>query len=294
MTVKSEEPGRGARGGGGQRPAVAEVLLGAFGEVGGGRWTLERVSAGRRWLLAEVRGENGRRAGGLASHRSGEHGPSSAGELSELAGASLPALEAARLVTSPKPLRAAIGLATMNAVFADAHGAGKVPGDGVDWLLAAGRGRHVAIVGRFPFIEKELRPAVDELTVFELEPRTGELGPEAMAEILPRADVVTITASTLLNHTLDGMLAHLPTAGQVLLLGPSTPLCPALFALGIHLLSGIVVTDLEKARRDVEAGVTFRHLGGTRRVTLEVGAEPLTDHGRVEPQADAPPDSKPS
>ena len=56
----------------------------------------------------------------------------------------------------------------------------------------------------------------------------------------------------------------------VLVLGPSTPLSPALFDYGVHLLSGAVVQDVEAVLRAVSQGANFRQVRrlGVRLVTM--------------------------
>ncbi|MEO1087416.1 MAG: DUF364 domain-containing protein, partial [Acidobacteriota bacterium] len=82
------------------------------------------------------------------------------------------------------------------------------------------------------------------------------------------ADVIAVTATSILNRTLEPILRHRSAAARVLLLGPSTPLTPALFDLGVDRLAGIVVRDLGRVAKDVAAGVSFRRIGGTARVTV--------------------------
>ena len=245
---------------------VEATLLRAFDEAGGAQHRLERIVPGRRFLLACVRSPTGELLGGLASCRA-EQAP----DWPERAD------EAARWLGADEAVQAAIGLATINAVLNRSAG----EADGVDWLQDAGRGRHVALVGRFPFIEDELRPIAAEISVFEIDPREGEYGPQDMAARLPEAQVIAITASTILNQTLDGVLAHRAEASRVLLLGPSTPMTAALFDLGIERLAGIVVNDLVCATRDVEAGVSFRQLSGLRRVSLGRDETPASGVGWV-------------
>jgi len=64
------------------------------------------------------------------------------------------------------------------------------------------------LVGHFPFIPK-LRPAVGQLWVIEQRPAEGDYPAEAAADLIPQADVVAITSSALINHTLSllGMTA---------------------------------------------------------------------------------------
>ena len=60
----------------------------------------------------------------------------------------------------------------------------------------------MALVGHFPFIPK-LRPAVGQLWVIEQHPVEDDYPAEAAVDLIPQADVVAITGSALINHTLD-------------------------------------------------------------------------------------------
>jgi uncharacterized protein (DUF4213/DUF364 family) len=90
------------------------------------------------------------------------------------------------------------------------------------------------------------------------------------AELVPQADVVAITSMTLLNGTLDGLLALCRPEARVLLLGPSTPLHPLLFEYGIEMLSGAVVTAVDPVLHVIREGGVFQqvHPAGVRLVTM--------------------------
>ena len=76
-----------------------------------------------------------------------------------------------------------------------------------------------------------------------------ELLPEDQAcELLPQCSVAIITATTLVNGTIDALLAATAGCREVVLLGPSTPLVPRVFADAPRRatwLAGILVTDAE-------------------------------------------------
>ena len=88
-----------------------------------------------------------------------------------------------------------------------------------DVLLQEGRGKHVALVGHFPFIP-QLRLSAGELWVIEQQPAAGEYPAEAAVDLIPRAEVVAITGTTLINHTLDNLLALCNPQALVMVLGP--------------------------------------------------------------------------
>ena len=89
--------------------------------------------------------------------------------------------------------------------------------------------------------------------------------------MLPQADVVALTGTSLINHTFDGLIRLCRSDALVLLLGPSAPLTPILFEAGVNAVSGTLVTDPERVLRSVGQGATFRQIkraGGLRLLTL--------------------------
>jgi uncharacterized protein (DUF4213/DUF364 family) len=133
-----------------------------------------------------------------------------------------------------------------------------------------GAGRPVALVGHFPFIPR-LRARVGSLSVLELQPRGEDLPADAASDVIPQADVLAITGTTLINHTFEGLMALRHPDALVLVLGPSTPLSPLLFDHGVHLLSGSVVEDVDSVLRVVSQGANFRQVRrqGVRLVTMQ-------------------------
>jgi len=190
----------------------------------------------------------------------------------------------AELLRSERLLEASIGMAAANALLAGqvpetGTGAGDEIGSGAgsafreanaeEVILARGTGRQVAIVGHFPFVER-VRAAAAQCWVLELKPAPGDLPASEAERVLPQADVVALTSTSLLNHTADELLALCRPEATLLLLGPSTPLAPGLFEAGIDVLRGTVVDDLETVLPSVSQGATFRQIkrnGGVRLVT---------------------------
>ena len=179
-----------------------------------------------------------------------------------------PARELADFLLSPEPERASVGLAALNSLLdpprrlEDAHA--------LEVIVRLGGGRAIALVGHFPFVDR-LRPLTRVLWVLELNPHEGDLPAHEAERVLPAADLVVITASTLVNRTLPVLLA-LARGKPVVLLGPSAPLTPVLLDHGVSAVCGSVVVDPETALRDVSEGVSFRRMRGLRRVVLQSGA----------------------
>jgi uncharacterized protein (DUF4213/DUF364 family) len=176
------------------------------------------------------------------------------------------ALELAQYALSDNFLEASIGVAALNSLIdVDESQAAEI--NAVDVLVEQGRGKKVALVGHFPFIPR-LKPAAGKLWVLEQRPSEGEYPAEAASELLPQADVVAITSSTLINHTIDGLLELCRAEALVMMLGPSTPLSPILFNHGVDILSGSRVMDETAVLRTVAQGATFQQVEGVRLLTI--------------------------
>jgi uncharacterized protein (DUF4213/DUF364 family) len=104
--------------------------------------------------------------------------------------------------------------------------------------------------------------------VIEQHPVEGEFPSEAAAELLPQADVVAITSSTLINQTLRRLLKLCHPTALVMMLGPSTPLSAVLFNHGVSILSGSRVVDETAVLRTVAQGATFQQVEGVRLLTI--------------------------
>jgi uncharacterized protein (DUF4213/DUF364 family) len=176
------------------------------------------------------------------------------------------ARELAEYARSGNLLEAGIGVAAINSLLAVDDSA-MVEINAAEVLAERGQGKSVALVGHFPFIAR-LRQAVGQLWVIEQTPTADEYPAEAAGSLLAQADIVAITGSALINHTLDGLLAHCRPGSLVMVLGPSTPLSPVLFDYGVTLLSGTRVIDEAAVLRTVGQGATFQQVEGVRLVTM--------------------------
>jgi len=179
------------------------------------------------------------------------------------------ARELAEFARSDNLLEASIGVAAINSLLAmDESGA--VEANAVDVLIEHGMGKNIALVGHFPFIPK-LRQAAGQLWVIEQHPTDGDYPSESACDLIPKADIVAITSSALINHTLDGLLALCPSETLVMMLGPSTPLSPVLFDHGVSILSGTRVIDEAAALRTIGQGASFQQVEGAKLISFVNG-----------------------
>jgi uncharacterized protein (DUF4213/DUF364 family) len=177
----------------------------------------------------------------------------------------LSALQLAQYARSDNVLEASIGMAAINSLM-EIDEAKYIEENAFDILALKGRGKNVAIVGRFPWIPK-LRSIARTLWVIEQRPQEGELPAEAAEEVLPQADVVGITGASFINHTVERLL-DLSKNRFVVMLGPTTPLSPVLFDYGVDVLAGVKVVEADKTIRSISQGAIFSQVEGVKLVTI--------------------------
>jgi uncharacterized protein (DUF4213/DUF364 family) len=167
------------------------------------------------------------------------------------------AADLAREALSGHGIRRSVGIATVNAL-ADCCWQRRPHPDvelrhGVDAFDATEirHGDRVVVVGAFvPFI-KELKRRGQAFLVLEQDPATLKADElpffrpaEQAAEILPNADVVLITGSTLLSNTLEHLLALTRPATRVTVVGPTVGMLPdAFLARGADVLGCVRITE---------------------------------------------------
>jgi uncharacterized protein len=167
-----------------------------------------------------------------------------------------PARELLKEIGASSGIRRAVGIATMNAL-ADMCWQRRATLDvelraGVDAYDAADiqPGEQVVVVGAFvPFL-RALKRSGQSFTVLEMDPAT--LKPDELPHfrpageaglVVPNADVVLITGTTLLNDTLENLLALCRQEARVVMVGPTVGLLPdAFLRRGVDLLGGVRVT----------------------------------------------------
>ncbi|NOZ87827.1 MAG: DUF364 domain-containing protein [Deltaproteobacteria bacterium] len=158
-------------------------------------------------------------------------------------------------------LDAAVGLAAINSLL-DADPESLKPGNALEVIIREGAGKNVTVVGHFPFVNR-LKEQVKKLWVLELVPQEGDLPSSEASRVIPRSDVVAITGTALINHTLEDLL-DMARDKYVVLLGPSTPASKVFFNYGVDAVCGSLVDDADAVLRGVSEGVSFRYLEGLK------------------------------
>lgn len=243
--------------------SVVDDLLLAVPQEGVG---VRDVRVGPFWTVVWTE-----RGAGLASTQRDAHTPHGhslirwVGDLQEHT-----ANELAGLLRSKSPMETGLGMAALNALL-EVDEAALTDRNASEEIVQRGRGKRVVIVGHFPFIPS-VRREVGHLDVLELDPGPGELPPEAASDVVPLADVVAITGTSLLNGTFDSLIQRCRRDAFVMMLGPTTPLSPVLFDYGVDLIAGTQVLDPPLAMTLAGQGAIFRQIRGVRLVTLAKGS----------------------
>lgn len=241
---------------------VIERLLGEPTEDG----LLSDLRVGTHWTLAVLKTPSGERAG-LASTQMAhgcEHGTPVVRDAGLLLGRD--GRELVQWTLSASPTERSIGFAVLNALL-PVDEARCVPLNAEAVILERGQGKHVAIVGHFPFVPK-VRDVAARCSVLELNPQSGDLPAADAPVVIPEADVVAITGMTLVNGTFESLAALCRPDAYVLLLGATTPLAPLLFDYGVDAISGTVIDNLGFAATSVSQGANFRQIRGKRLLTM--------------------------
>ncbi len=178
---------------------------------------------------------------------------------------------------SPNPIKGAIGVAVLNALSHYLLEKGleqdydiRYDRDGLD-LLEIGSHETVCLVGAFTPYIRRFKTSDNQFFIIEKTPEP--LRPEEMEyyrptsegpRVLAESDVVIITGSAIVNHTIEGLLHHIKPDSRVGIIGPTASMIPDVyFKEGVDIMAGIRITDPDLMLRMVGEGGSGYHLFGT-------------------------------
>lgn len=203
---------------------------------------------------------------GLASTMVGQeqHGHVKIKDVGELTKKS--AQELATWSLSDNLLEASIGIAAINSIL-DLNEQLLKEINASEVIANHCKDKNLVIIGHFPFVEK-MKTIAHNCWVIEKRPFADDFPEEAAKDFIPQADVIAISGTALINHTIENLLSLCPPSALVMVLGPSTPMTPLLFDYGISFLSGSRVIDEEAAITTIQEGAIFPQVKGTRILTM--------------------------
>ncbi len=201
----------------------------------------------------------------------------------------------AREALSGHGIRRAVGIAAVNAL-ADCCWQRRPHPDvelrpGVDAFDATEirNGDKVVVVGAFvPFL-KELKRRGQPFLVLEQDPATLKADElpffrpaEQAPEILPEADVALITGATLVNNTLEDLLALVRPETRVTIVGPTVGMLPdAFLARGADVLGCVKITDADAFLDLLAEGGSGYHFFGRSAQKLVLARWPVEYPAKV-------------
>lgn len=220
---------------------------------------VKRVVVGLNWTMVET--EHG--VGLAQTPERATPGCNASSHAGRRTGAGLKAL--AGLVHSADPFDLALGVAACNAHY-NRFDLEASAGNGLESFGTKGGG--TVVIGAFPGIADRLPGA----KVIDRKPGPGQYPEQAAEWLLPAAESVIVTASTVANRSAPGLL-RLARFGRVALVGPGAPLSPRLFSYGVEVLSGLVAKDVDGLARAVAEGAGAKDLKRyCRQATIRKGA----------------------
>ena len=208
---------------------------------------VERVVRGVSWTAAVL--SDGQ--AGVAMHTTGESRPRM---LESLVG--LPAAQAAKACLSWNLEEAGEGMAVLNACY---NTPARMEELGCRYTESALEGvelagRRLGMVGHLLHhsgITEGLAQQARDYFILEREPKPGDYPDSACEYLLPDCDVALITGSAWVNKTMPRLL-ELTRGKDVILTGPTVPLCPELLDLGIRRLNGCAIVDPEEMLEKIQ------------------------------------------
>ena len=195
----------------------------------------------------------------------GPHGHSQMRDVGKLIGKS--AQELAGWMESDNLLEASVGIAAFNSLVEVDQNRLRQNVNASEVIEQKSRDKNLVIVGHFPFAPR-MKSTARNLWIIEKKPYGDDFPEDAAQDLIPQADVVAITGTAFINHTIEGLLSLCRPDATVLILGPSTPLVPLLFDHGIHYLSGSLVLNEADTVRTVQQGASFPQVEGVQVVTM--------------------------
>jgi uncharacterized protein (DUF4213/DUF364 family) len=112
-------------------------------------------------------------------------------------------------------------------------------------------GKKVVVIGRYPNIERYAEQI--DLHIIERQPNASDYPDPACEFLLPTADWVFLTATSLINKTFP-RLAELAQHATTVLMGPTTPWLVQLADFAIDYLAGVEIINADTLQQTIAEG----------------------------------------
>lgn len=143
-----------------------------------------------------------------------------------------------------------------------------------DYFLPLIKNSKSVVIGRYPGIER-IQPQCASMQIVELSPGAQDFPTSACEYLLPEAEWVFLTGTSIPNKTFP-RLTELSQNAHVVLMGPSVPWLPELVEFDIDFLVGVTVQDDIMLRQVIsEGGGTNIFSEAVRYAVLDLGQEKM-------------------
>ena len=236
---------------------------------------VDRLLIGLTWTLCQVDGKSGlAMSPGIPTRTLPWPGSLSGTKVAELKD----------WVTSWKPYHATVSMAAANAVInstspllqnATPINMEKGPGNLAvfEHFAPLFKDKKVAVVGRYPGLD--LYEDSCDMTVIERNPGSDDLPDMACEYILPEAEWVFLTGTSIPNKTFP-RLVDLARNANLVLMGPTVPWLSELAEFGIDFVAGVNVSDSTQLYHTIAEGGGMRIFGnGVSYSVADLGAKKM-------------------
>ncbi len=149
---------------------------------------------------------------------------------------------------SPNPIARSLGLATINALL---NRGDYEKGDILEFLDVK-EGCKAGMIGEIGPIVMKLLEYGCEVRIFERERKRGSYPDWAITTHLEDCDLVIITASSIVNWTIEWILDRVKT-DNIAIVGPSAPMVKGIFP--VKVIAGAKILDSERILKELSHGV---------------------------------------
>jgi uncharacterized protein (DUF4213/DUF364 family) len=153
----------------------------------------------------------------------------------------------------------ALALATINALVRSSSCVEQFEEGDVLERVDIREGDQVCMVGCFLPVMERLKNRSVRVVAVDQKPRPGAQPAERVVSLLPQSDVALITATSIINDTVDPLLNMAEHCREVVILGPSTPMIAQVFReTAAGWLSGVWIQQPDGVFQEIERDFGFR------------------------------------
>jgi len=120
-----------------------------------------------------------------------------------------------------------------------------------EYFLPLIKGKNTVVIGRYPGLE--VIKQQHDLKVIELNPAANDLPAQSCEYVLPEAEWVFLTGTSIANKTFPRLM-ELSKNSNVVLMGPTVPWLDELSVFGVDFLAGIQVVNDQRLKQIVSEG----------------------------------------